>query len=703
MASATGNFSSSVVSPSLEEARRQLRGAIEEQERIEALLMAKIEQIIAQATASASSSQNRLSAEIEALEEEERRATCAFESATQAYTRARQAAQEQRRLILLAPATASSTSRFASSTSRNSQSLGSGHHSASRTMDPFRNTLLAHSVSGEGDPGLTHNILTWELKRDEIRFDAEEGVLGKGAFGTVCKGILRGKPVAVKNIPLVFRHTRDGHLDARTSEMLEDFRNECAVMSKLLHPNVLLLMGVCIDQEANELLMVTELMENGSVFDILYNKKKKLPFKQRMKMAKDCALGMNYLHLNKPNPILHLDLKTANLLVDGNYVTKVADFGLAKVHGLEDSKGAGGTPYYMAPEVLNSDPYDSKADIYAFAIILWELVTQKPPYSDQKMARGAAGLAQLYSHVFVDKKRLPIPADCPTKLAQLIARCWASEPADRPSFQEIIDSRVLDEVILDETFSEANALARTFWKQHFCVKGELLDAVEWKHFARSLAQFCEVEADAIEKDLYWRALHMVLIVEHNVVTMERFSAILEWFGPFVKGKKLLHNVHSAIKMKGFYGDITSDQMGILMAGKAIGSYAIRFSGQQPGYFTITTLASKDNIQNYRVSHAPGKPYWLAQDKTFPSLRKLVKHYKSELGLKHPLDNSKYSQLVLEFKEGERENLYSGFFSSNTQQPQPQPPPPQQQEKEAKKDKIRKEKKEKGKKKDLRGK
>jgi len=89
-------------------------------------------------------------------------------------------------------------------------------------------------------------------------------------------------------------------------------------------------------------------------------------------------------------------------------MAETVDFGLAKVHGLEDSKGAGGTPYYMAPEVLNSDPYDSKADIYAFAIILWELVTQKPPYSDQKMARGAAGLAQLYSHVFVDKKRLPV-------------------------------------------------------------------------------------------------------------------------------------------------------------------------------------------------------------------------------------------------------------------------------------------------------
>ncbi len=131
-------------------------------------------------------------------------------------------------------------------------------------------------------------------------------------------------------------------------------------------------MGVCIDQEVDELLMVTELMENGSVFDILHKKKLKLPFKQRMKIgtlallslslvtpaalvcsvpmadthththahtfhhqsgcsrrlackiAKDCALGLNYLHLNKPNPILHLDLKTANLLVDANFVTKVA-------------------------------------------------------------------------------------------------------------------------------------------------------------------------------------------------------------------------------------------------------------------------------------------------------------------------------------------------------------------------------------------
>ena len=64
-------------------------------------------------------------------------------------------------------------------------------------------------------------------------------------------------------------------------------------------------MGVCIDQKKGELLLVTELMENGSLFDLLHRGKSKLAFKQRMSAAKDCALGMNYLHLNKPHPILY--------------------------------------------------------------------------------------------------------------------------------------------------------------------------------------------------------------------------------------------------------------------------------------------------------------------------------------------------------------------------------------------------------------
>jgi hypothetical protein len=78
------------------------------------------------------------------------------------------------------------------------------------------------------------------------------------------------------------------------------------VCSKLLHPNVLLLMGVCIEQATDTLLMVAGLMENGSMFDLLHRGKTRLAFKQRMRAAKDCALGMNHLHLNKPHPILYV-------------------------------------------------------------------------------------------------------------------------------------------------------------------------------------------------------------------------------------------------------------------------------------------------------------------------------------------------------------------------------------------------------------
>ncbi len=223
-------------------------------------------------------------------------------------------------------------------------------------------------------------------------------------------------------------------------------------------------------------------------------------------------------------------------------------------------------------------------------------------------------------------------------------------------------------MVLDDAISEVNAPGRAFWRDSFVHQKELLLAVEWHMFARALALWCGIRtADGdFEKDIRWKALHMVLVpgtpvpgalfswscrafygfwhvhahdthtsrtqslVDHmSKVTLERFSAVLEWFGPFAKGDKLFKNLLTTIRIKyysflrspcvgcptatprtnlathrlairGFYGDASSEQMGILLAGKAVGSYVIRFSGQQPGFFTITTLTSRDNLQNYRV-------------------------------------------------------------------------------------------------------
>lgn len=103
----------------------------------------------------------------------------------------------------------------------------------------------------------------------------------------------------------------------------------------------------------------------------------------------------------------------------------MSDFGLSKVYGLKDNKAVGGTPFYMSPEALNEQPPDEKSDVYAYAkvyfcnrlfahpacrfgIILWELVTGKVPYSDEKFRPDAMGLAQLYMHVVEEGKRLAV-------------------------------------------------------------------------------------------------------------------------------------------------------------------------------------------------------------------------------------------------------------------------------------------------------
>ena len=164
------------------------------------------------------------------------------------------------------------------------------------------------------------NPVRWELNPDEIEAGKK---LGRGAFGTVYKGKLHGKDVAIKKL----------HVTTFDEEAQEDFRAEMMIMryasslhgkawratlkltlldSKIRHPNVILFMGSVM--QPGNYMMVTELMPRGSLYDVLHDKNITLSFKQKMKMAKDAALGMNWLHCSKPT-FIHRDLKTHNLLV----------------------------------------------------------------------------------------------------------------------------------------------------------------------------------------------------------------------------------------------------------------------------------------------------------------------------------------------------------------------------------------------------
>ncbi|KAH0697707.1 hypothetical protein KY285_014922 [Solanum tuberosum] len=171
-------------------------------------------------------------------------------------------------------------------------------------------------------------------------------------------------------------------------------------------------------------------MSGGSVYDYLHKQRGSFKLPTLLKVAIDVSKGMNYLHQNN---IIHRDLKAANLLMDENEVVKVADFGVARVKAQTGVMTAEtGTYRWMAPEVIEHKPYDHKADVFSFGIVLWELLTGKIPYEYLTPLQAAMGVVQ-------KGLRPTIPKHTPLKLAELLETCWQQDPTSRPDFSAIVD------------------------------------------------------------------------------------------------------------------------------------------------------------------------------------------------------------------------------------------------------------------------
>lgn len=131
--------------------------------------------------------------------------------------------------------------------------------------------------------------------------------------------------------------------------------------------------------------MVTEFMDEGSLFDHIHKHKTNLDDERAILIVEDIALGMAYLHGRK---VLHCDLKSSNVLIDSNWNVKLCDFGLSKItsqlNKKNKKKGGNlnslGTPHWMAPEVLQNKEYCEYSDVYSFGVIIWEIIEKKIPY-----------------------------------------------------------------------------------------------------------------------------------------------------------------------------------------------------------------------------------------------------------------------------------------------------------------------------------
>ncbi|XP_043720716.1 serine/threonine-protein kinase STY46-like [Telopea speciosissima] len=252
----------------------------------------------------------------------------------------------------------------------------------------------------------------WEIDRRLLKIGEN---IASGSCGDLYRGVYLDQDVAVKIL-------RSEHLN----EALEvEFAQEVTILREVQHRNIVRFIGACT--KLPYLCIVTEYMPGGSLYDFLHKHHNVLELPLLLRFGIDVSKGMEYLHQNN---IIHRDLKTANLLMDMNKVVKVADFGVARFQNQEGVMTAEtGTYRWMAPEVINHQPYDQKADVFSFAIVLWELRTGKVPYDTITPLQAALGVRQ--------GLRPELPDNTHPRLLELMQRCWDAAPSNRPSFSEI--------------------------------------------------------------------------------------------------------------------------------------------------------------------------------------------------------------------------------------------------------------------------
>ncbi|KDP21162.1 hypothetical protein JCGZ_21633 [Jatropha curcas] len=233
----------------------------------------------------------------------------------------------------------------------------------------------------------------------------------------------RGIQVAVKKL---------GEDVISDEDKVRAFRDELALLQKIRHPNVVQFLGAVT--QSSPMMIVTEYLPKGDLCAFLKRRGALKP-STAVRFALDIARGLNYLHENKP-PIIHRDLEPSNILRDDSGHLKVADFGVSKLITVKEDKPLtckDTSCRYVAPEVFKNEEYDTKVDVFSFALILQEMIEGCPPFSAKQ--------EQEVPNSYCAKERPPFRA--PTKhyshgLKELIQECWDEIPAKRPTFRQII-------------------------------------------------------------------------------------------------------------------------------------------------------------------------------------------------------------------------------------------------------------------------
>ncbi|KAL2466269.1 Chitin elicitor receptor kinase 1 [Abeliophyllum distichum] len=316
------------------------------------------------------------------------------------------------------------------------------------TLSADHSQQVGHDSAGPRDvtsPGLTGITVdkSVEFSYEELAKETDgfsiANKIGEGGFGAVYYAELRGEKAAIKKMDM---------------QATREFLAELKVLTHVHHLNLVRLIGYCVE---GSLFLVYEFIENGNLSQHLRGSgRDPLPWSTRVQIALDSARGLEYIHEHTVPVYIHRDIKPANILIDKNFHAKVADFGLTKLTEVgSNSLPTGrlvGTFGYMPPEYAQYGDVSPKVDVYAFGVVMYELISAKEAIVKANGSTAdSKGLVALFEEVLSqpdpsdDLQKLIDPRlgdnyslDSARKMAQLARACTQENPQLRPSMRSIV-------------------------------------------------------------------------------------------------------------------------------------------------------------------------------------------------------------------------------------------------------------------------
>jgi len=320
---------------------------------------------------------------------------------------------------------------------------------------------------------------------------------------------------------------------------------------------------------------------------------------------------------------------------------KIADFGMSRLQPKKEQEGlgnVGGTPLYMPPEVFSLTPImTEKCDVFAYAIILWEMVTEQFPYDKQFRS-----ILALQEAVRDRKQRPTIPDSFPKSIADLVRRCWDNDQAKRPSFSQVlirtgegdvdIFDKAVSEAVAGDRYKDLNGKVSLMWGKFTKGREGQVAAVPWDAFSKEFASLMQTKPNHPNM----LALRAMLSVDDNdnKVTWVNLKNFISTFGPLepAGGVKTstLDEVTKLIKEKWFWGEMSGDDAARVLQGCKGGSFLVRFSANLVGTFTLSYRHHRENKVIHKRFDRPGMKW--------QQLAEEVKKEKRQLRLTHPAPN-----------------------------------------------------------------